>query len=292
MAAEEHSRRALDLTTHIISLNPAHYTVWLYRFAIVSTLSIPFASEMAWLNEMALEHQKNYQIWHHRQLLVSMHLSSIADDAAARVQLGESEVTFMDEMFEEDAKNYHVWSYRQWMVRALSFFGAWEVAATERWIEHDVRNNSAWSHRFFLIFSNPAHCTPDLLATQFDPRIPAAIADGEIAYAQRMVQLAPQNQSPWNYLRGVLRKTGRPLDTLVSWAEEFAQLRGQQSEKGTAAEDAVQSSHALELLADAWAEKGDSQRADRAWELLGAKYDCIRRPYWEWKREAARSSSR
>ena len=28
MAAQEHSPRVLDLTAHLIELNPAHYTVW------------------------------------------------------------------------------------------------------------------------------------------------------------------------------------------------------------------------------------------------------------------------
>lgn len=49
---------------------------------------------------MALKHQKNYQIWHHRQLI----MERIGDPT------GETE--FTEKMFEKDSKNYHVWSYR------------------------------------------------------------------------------------------------------------------------------------------------------------------------------------
>lgn len=57
-------------------------------------------AEIAWLNKKALKNEKNYQIWHHRQLVVE--------------KLGESEgeQDFTAQMFAKDSKNYHVWSYR------------------------------------------------------------------------------------------------------------------------------------------------------------------------------------
>ena len=36
MAKNEMSERALDLTEHIISMNPAHYTVWYATFFVIS----------------------------------------------------------------------------------------------------------------------------------------------------------------------------------------------------------------------------------------------------------------
>ena len=36
MAKNEMSERVLDLTEHIISMNPAHYTVWYATFLILS----------------------------------------------------------------------------------------------------------------------------------------------------------------------------------------------------------------------------------------------------------------
>jgi protein farnesyltransferase/geranylgeranyltransferase type-1 subunit alpha len=56
--------------------------------------------EILFLNDKALDHEKNYQIWHHRQLVVD--------------KLGDptGEPDFIARMFEKDSKNYHVWSYR------------------------------------------------------------------------------------------------------------------------------------------------------------------------------------
>ncbi len=156
MAADELSPRALRLTELIISLNPAHYTVWLYRFKIIAHLDLSIPSEITWLNEVALDNLKNYQIWHHRQLLLDRHVPTIADDAAALKALSRSETEFLLLMLREDTKNYHVWTYRQYLVKRLGMWGPAELGSTQNLIEEDVRNNSAWSHRFFLVFSNPA----------------------------------------------------------------------------------------------------------------------------------------
>lgn len=278
MAAEERSPRVLGLTEHIISLNAAHYTVWLYRASTLLALNSPIDEELEWINGVALENQKNYQIWTHRQTLIDHLYPQISSDAAAVQALAESESAFMAEMFDEDSKNYHVWSHRQYVVRKLDLWdSAAELASIEDLLQRDVRNNSAWSHRFFLVFSNPAYSTPDSRATAPDPRVPAAVIDRELRFAQAAAYEAPQNQSPWEYLRGVLRKSGRPLGTLEEFAGEFASV----PEEG---EEDVKSSHALDLLADVWTEKGEKARADRAWRLLGEKYDPIRKNYWEWKR--------
>ena len=232
---------------------------------------------MEWLNDVALDNLKNYQIWHHRQLLIEHYVASDSSQEQ-RIQLARQEVEFMDEMFHEDAKNYHVWSYRAWLVKKLGFWGEEELRNTESWIQRDVRNNSAWSHRFFLVFNDPGYCTEGCKATEVDPGIPRDIVDREMRYAMEKIGEAPQNQSPWNYLRGILRKGGRELGTVEGFAVEFARI-------GEGEQEEVNSSHALDLLADIWAENGERGKADTALRLLGEKYDRIRRNYWEWKRE-------
>ncbi|KAK8041360.1 prenyltransferase alpha subunit [Apiospora phragmitis] len=274
MAANEHSPRCLKLTEHIISMNPAHYTVWLYRFANIQHLDVPLLDEITWLNGVALDYLKNYQIWHHRQLLVK--------------RFARSERAFVMEMFAEDAKNYHVWSYRQYLTRKL---GMWENEAhgeldsIEGMIDDDVRNNSAWSHRFFLVFSNPRYADPDSHATEPDPKVPADFVDREIAYAQAKIELAPQNQSPWNYLRGVLVKGGRKFGSVQSFVEQYVQNLGNEET------EEVRSSHALEQLADIYEEAGDKEKADLCWKRLGEKWDRIRLGYWEWKRRSLKAAS-
>jgi protein farnesyltransferase/geranylgeranyltransferase type-1 subunit alpha len=281
MAAKEHSQRVLDLTSHIISLNPAHYTVWLYRASTLFALKSSLEDEIAWVNDVAINNQKNYQIWHHRQLLIDNLFPSISSDRSKVLELAKSEIDFLTQMFDRDSKNYHVWSYRQYLVRKLSLFPSQcadpsELKSIEKLVDEDVRNNSAWSHRFFAVFSDPGYTTPGSKATEPDPKVPADIVDREIKFAENAVWLAPQNQSPWNFLRGVLRKGGRDLASEEDFASEFVRIEGEKED--------VKSSHALDFLADVWAEKGEKEKADQALRLLGDKYDGVRKNYWEWRR--------
>lgn len=277
MAAKEHSQRVLDLSEHIISMNAAHYTVWLYRAATLFALNADIEQELNWINDVALENQKNYQIWHHRQLLIDHLYPTISSDPRALQQLAESEIDFMTQMFDEDSKNYHVWSYRQYLVRKLNLFNEAELKSIETLLRTDVRNNSAWSHRFYVVFSDPKHTTPGSRATEHDPKIPDETIDREIEFSKAATFEAPQNQSPWNYLRGVLRKGGRKLSSQECFASEFVKI----PEDG---EEDIRSSHALDFLADVWAEEGKIEKADEALLLLGDKYDRIRKNYWEWRR--------
>lgn len=287
MAVQEYSPRILSLTAHIISINPAHYTVWLYRASTLFALHSDLNAELDWVSGVALDNEKNYQIWHHRQLLIDNIWPDIANDPGKVRDLAHAEVGFMTQMFDADSKNYHVWSYRQYLVRKLNLFPTQcdepsELRSIETLIRRDVRNNSAWSHRFFIVFSDPGHSTLDSKATEPDMKVPDIILDREIEFAKSAIWKAPQNQSPWNYLRGVLRKGDRGLKTVEDFAAEFVNL-GQG--EGNTGED-VKSSHALDFLADAWAETGNIEQADKALRLLGDKYDRIRKNYWEWRRTA------
>ncbi|KAI1452710.1 protein prenylyltransferase [Annulohypoxylon moriforme] len=277
MAAKEHSPRCLKLTEHIISMNPAHYTVWIYRFSIIEALNISIPDEIEWLNQIALTWIKNYQIWNHRNHLIDHYYPAIVtspDDLAA---LANSEKKFLDEMLRLDTKNYHVWSYRQYLVRKLGLWGEAEIQSVDAMIQDDVRNNSAWSHRFFVVFSDPSYSSPDVRPTEHDPKIPADIIDREIEYAKQKILLARQNQSPWNYLKGVLYKGGRGMGTVREFAEQFIDNLGDpQNEK-------VRSSHALDLLADAYKEAGEKDLARTALKRLGEKWDRIRRGYWQYR---------
>jgi len=251
MAKEEKSERVLDITEHVIGLNPSHYTVWLYRARTLFELEKDLKKELEFLNEKALAHQKNYQIWHHRQLM----MEKLMDPS------GEHE--FIARMFEKDDKNYHVWSYRQWLVRR---FNLWETPEEMKYVNEllakDVRNNSAWNHRFFLVFGRGSEVEQD-------------IVDREIQAAEEAIILAPQNPSPWNYLRGVLGEAKLPLSTIEKLCTNYAPLENPNK---------VTSSHALELLADICEEQGEVEGAAKAFGLLAEKYDPIRTNYWTWRK--------
>ena len=174
-----------------------------------------------------------------------------------------SELPFLARMFAKDAKNYHVWAYRQWLVRHFSIWDA-ELPYIESLLRADVRNNSAWNHRWFVKFGREG-----------ENEIEDSIYEREIDFAQAAIVQAPQNQSPWNYLRGVLKKRGNGITQLKAFALGFADIDK---------EDEVRSTHALEFLAAIWAEEKEVERAKKALDLLGSKYDPIRKNYWDYRR--------
>lgn len=189
--------------------------------------------------------------------------------------LPSNETVFLARMFTKDAKNYHVWSYRQWLVRHFSLWDS-EIPYIESLLQADVRNNSAWNHRWFVVFAR--HTDPEKYSVKndaADSKVEPEIVDREIEYTKAAILMAPQNQSPWNYLRGVLRKQGKGLVGMKGFAEQFADL-----EK----EDDVRSSHALDFLADVYAEEQEKERSGQALELLARRYDPIRKNYWDYKR--------
>jgi protein farnesyltransferase/geranylgeranyltransferase type-1 subunit alpha len=67
-----------------------------------------------------------------------------------------------------------------------------------------------------------------------------------------------------------------PDSTLKDFALEFANLERP---------DDVYSSHALDLLADIYAqEDGKKEDAKKALDLLSTKYDPIKAPYWNYRK--------
>ncbi|KAL9127431.1 MAG: hypothetical protein Q9217_003700 [Psora testacea] len=189
--------------------------------------------------------------------------------------LPATELPFLTRMFSKDAKNYHVWSYRQWLVRHFSLWDT-ELPYIEMLLQQDVRNNSAWNHRWFVVFAR--YTDPEKHSIKngdADKEVEPEVVEREIAYSKEKITLAPQNQSPWNYLRGVLRKKGKGLEEVKAFSEQFADL-----EK----EDEVRSSHALDLLADIYAGREEKERSGRALELLARRYDPIRKNYWNYRR--------
>ena len=126
MKTEEYSERALAVTTVVIQYNPAHYTVWEYRSRIlrkVGSTVIPKSSWLVqgipsnidmesliiedgdWLNQITLDHSKNYQIWHYRQQL----------EVPGCLEYYNGELLVIRTILEDDSKNYHAWSHLLWL---------------------------------------------------------------------------------------------------------------------------------------------------------------------------------
>ncbi|KAL2315336.1 Protein farnesyltransferase/geranylgeranyltransferase type-1 subunit alpha [Schizosaccharomyces pombe] len=190
MAKKEYSLRALNLTGFLIMNNPAHYTVWAYRFQILNHTPSYIDNELEWLDEIAEDFQKNYQVWHHRQKILSL------------TKNYERELEFTKKMFEIDSKNYHVWSYRVWILQNFNDYSR-ELKLTNELLEKDIYNNSAWNHRFYVLFETS--------------KVVSWSLEEELNYLKDKILFAPDNQSVWNYLCGVLDKSGpSKLDNLIA----------------------------------------------------------------------------
>ena len=277
MAKNEHSTRVLSLTADIISMNPAHYTVWLYRSRTLRSLGdaagsgpagylARVADELAWLNDgICARNLKNYQVWHHRQTLVN-----------ALAEPPSGEIEFLTGILALDAKNYHVWTYRQWLCMRFPAMleSRLERESVERMIEEDVMNNSAWSHRYFLCFG-----AEDLKSNSEGGGIivDEEVVDREVEFTKGKIELAPQNASPWNYLKGVLKRGGRGIESMQEFCEGFvgSDLLG----------DGVKSSHAMDWLAEIYQKQGERKRAEECLDALSAKWDPIRANYWEYRKK-------
>jgi protein farnesyltransferase/geranylgeranyltransferase type-1 subunit alpha len=234
MSAAEYSERALEMTRYVIGMNPAHYTVWTYRADALFALDSDLFKELQFIEDMAEVSAKNYQLWHHREVVVGK-----------LGKLPEHEMDFLGRILDEDAKNYHVWTYRQWLVKR--FNPPSELDFTAQLIKRDIYNNSAWNHRFFIYERNG---------------LEGDAYDNELAYVQSIIDMEPENQSPWAYMRGLLKMGGREESTV----KDFVRYH-----------DALP---ALEFLASIY---GATPEAMALFSQL-EKRDPIRRHYWRWRK--------
>lgn len=134
-------------------------------------------NDFEYTDDLATENSKNYQIWHHRQWLVT------------KLNDPSRELEFTAVLIQADSKNYHAWSYRQWVIKT---FGLWEkeLAYLDYLLMQDLRNNSAWNMRYF-VFTHAPQCTS---------------LEHEINTAFTWIAKSPNNQSPWNYIKGLFAK--------------------------------------------------------------------------------------
>ena len=132
------------------------------------------AMELIAVAKIAQSNQKNYQMCHHRQEMISMTLRTLKADVSAAetgrtsayaLDVFTAEAAFATYMLDLDAKNYHIWQHRLWLV--TDFLGTFFAAAgDDRIIEleaeleftrdkliEDGQNNSAFMYRSVIAHS-------------------------------------------------------------------------------------------------------------------------------------------
>lgn len=265
MQGQEYSERALAITEKGIELLASHYTIWIYRFNILKSLNCDLFRELDWCEQIALDNEKNYQIWNYRQLIIKRILE-ITDEASSKKFDPHREFPIMEAMLDSDPKNHHVWSYRKWLVEQFDLYhDERELAFVDGVINADLRNNSAWSHRFFLFFSRK-------LVTD------ETTIDQEIEYAKQAIKKSPQNASSWNYLSGIYQRFNRDITNLEEFCRQFT---------GSDMQD-VQSSFALEILAKIYKNQKKYTESIEVYDLLN-KFDPIRSNLWKYQKSTVSS---
>lgn len=267
LSKNELTPRAIRLTSKLIDLAPAFYTIWNYRYNIFSHLlqDCPdkeswTAKELDWLDEITLNNPKNYQIWSYRQSL----LTNLVPNPTMK-----RETPIMNMMIDDDSQNYHVWSYRKWVVKFTGDYSQ-ELGFIDRLIQKDVYNNSAWSHRMFYL----KNIEPDNV-----------VINEEINYVKDKISSVPQNISSWNYLRGLYKlfKSNQYDSEIIEFITPFVNNLSIDQNNDQLPE--IQSSYALELLAYIYSLTDQRELSTHYYKCLATKYDPIRSNYWNHKIE-------
>ncbi|DBA01002.1 TPA: hypothetical protein N0F65_006263 [Lagenidium giganteum] len=248
LRTSEYSERTLKLSKDVINANPANYTAWYFRRRVLEALNANLYEELEYTEQMAIEHPKNYQIWHHRR------------EIAQALQDGSAEKQFCKRAIEEDSKNYHAWAHRQWAIRRFKLWDG-ELDFVDEMLASDVRNNSAWNQRWFVI----KHTT----------ELDESVRERELNYAFEKIDLAAHNESPWNYVRGLVRGQEQRWSALVK--DKCQAIYDQHP-------DCI---HAAALLVDLLSKEATPATLATANEIIDKlmnETDRVRCAYWQFRK--------
>ncbi|KAI0987852.1 hypothetical protein GJ496_000802, partial [Pomphorhynchus laevis] len=190
----EISERAFFLTEDAVLANPANYSAWYYRRQIIKEMNLDLNKELQFISLMILNNPKNYQVWEHRRTIVEWFNSK------------DNESEFLQQVFEQDDKNYHAWQYRQWLIRHFNMFDMDELRFCTAMISRDIRNNSAWNHRFLLFQEGILHFVVNGSDGEWENLkfSDKKIKKSEILFTLEQLKFCLNNESAWNYLRGIV----------------------------------------------------------------------------------------
>ena len=83
--------------------------------------------------------------------------------------------------------------YRQWAIRKFNLWDT-ELEFINSLLDVDIRNNSAWNQRYFLISNT----------NELNASMSAEVLNKEIAFCLEKIDKCVDNESSWNYLRGLV----------------------------------------------------------------------------------------
>ncbi|XP_020607219.1 LOW QUALITY PROTEIN: protein farnesyltransferase/geranylgeranyltransferase type-1 subunit alpha-like [Orbicella faveolata] len=229
----------------------ANYTVWHFRRVLLKSLNKDLQQELQYVSQVIKDQPKNYQVWYHRKVIVEW----LKDPS--------EELQFTADILQLDAKNYHAWQHRQWVIKEFSLWEK-ELDYVDKLLTEDLRNNSAWNQRYFVISETTGFIED--------------IVHREVRLTVDLIKKVPNNESAWNYLKGVLLQTG---------LSKYPGLKNTLLEMYS---NGIDSPYLMSTLIDIYEEElerglTDSNCLEQALELchkLATDVDLIRREYWHY----------
>jgi protein farnesyltransferase/geranylgeranyltransferase type-1 subunit alpha len=211
------------------------------------------------------DNPKNYQIWYHRRSI------------ASRTRDGARELAFTARVFEIDAKNYHAWAHRQWVILEFGL-SLGELEYLDSLLAQDIRNNSVWNQRWFIIERSEVICESTLLK--------------EVDFVFHQISVARDNESAWNYLRGLYFSN---LYSSVINSIKFEELLARLTALYQQYDDSNGNSRLLySLIVDVCDRLGGAENIEFAEALLQKLevIDVIRIKYWRFCLERLQKNNR
>ena len=206
--------------------------------------------ELNWLDYNIVSIQKNYQIWHHRKLLIEK-LNDVSH-----------EKNILERVFSSEPKNFHAWTHRIWMIRRFNNTEN-EFEFIEKMLKDDIKNNSVWNYRFFLV--------QYINGNKLDKNI----VENEIKYALEKIKECPVNECPYSYIRGFITKFNYKYSDFIFVKEYLENLIDEYIEDNI---------YGLNLLLDYYEEEKNENKFNETIEQL-KKVDYIRKKYYGWRKE-------
>lgn len=249
-----------DVATQVIVESNGNYTAWLRRLqcALAQPSYESAIEELHFTATIAQTNSKCYQLWNHRQQVISnLLLMQYEKYSDALQEMLALERSFTEQAIRQDMKHFHAWAHRIWACRLAQSWDN-ELQFLDELLTIDPYNNSVWVARLTVVsesgylLANFAH---------------------ELELASHAVSARPDNEAAWSYARGLFKHCT---------TEDDARLE-------SLARSLLPYSMALRTLgrvlfhrntADALAE------ACRVFECL-ATFDGTKRPFWSFKRDLA-----